>query len=162
MDAANGTVPVVRVERTIPAAPQQVFRAWLEPELLRQWMTPGFEVDRAEVDARVGGHFRIWHADGGTDRGGFDAEFLELVPDERIVWRWGFVGPERRNGPVYDSRLTVTLRAAPDGGTDLTLVHEQLDALAAAMPEAAQQVGAGWEYVLAKLARVAPLASAVG
>ncbi|HWG12626.1 MAG TPA: SRPBCC domain-containing protein, partial [Streptosporangiaceae bacterium] len=78
---------------------------------------------------------------------------------ERIVWRWGFVGPERRNGPVYDSRLTVTLRAAPDGGTDLTLVHEQLDALAAAMPEAAQQVGAGWEYVLAKLAGVAPLAS---
>jgi len=100
----------VRLERTIPATPHQVYRAWLEPELLRRWMAPGgLEVTRAEVDGR----------------------------------------------PCYDSLLTVTLREAPDGGTVLTLVRERLDALAAAMPQVAENVGPGWESALGKLAAVA-------
>ena len=150
------SVPAVRLERIIPAPPHRVYRAWLEPGLLRQWMAPGpFELSRAEVDERVGGHYRIWHAADGTEAGGFEAELLELIPDRRIRWRWGFAGPQRRNGPVFDSQLTVTLAETPDGATALTLVHSRLDDLAAAMPEAAAQVGAGWEDVLEKLAAVA-------
>ena len=142
----------VRVERTIPATPHQVYRAWLEPELLRRWMAPGgIEVTRAEVDERPGGHYRIWHADAGTEAGGFDCEILELTPDERLVFRWGFTGPDRTAGPCYDSLLTVTLRAADGGGTVLTLVHERLDALAAAMPQVAANVGPGWESAFDKL-----------
>ena len=71
---------------------------------------------------------------------------------KRIAWRWGFAGPERETGPVYDSLLTVTLRDAPGGGTVLTLVHERLDDLAAALPQVAEMVGPGWGDVLAKLA----------
>jgi uncharacterized protein YndB with AHSA1/START domain len=147
--------PAVRVERTIPASPAQVYRAWLDPELLTRWMVPAaYTVTRAEVDERVGGHFRIWHADpSGTAAGGFDAELAELVPGERIVFRWGFVGPQRRDGAAFDSLLTVTLREAPDGGTALTLIHERLDDLAAALPGVARSVGPGWEDVLGKLAR---------
>ncbi|MBO0705206.1 MAG: SRPBCC domain-containing protein [Candidatus Dormibacteraeota bacterium] len=141
----------VRVERTIPAPPHQVYRAWLEPDLLRRWMAPGLQVSRVEVDERVGGHYRIWHADAGIEMGGFECELLELVPDRRIVFRWGFAGPQRTEGPVYDSVLTITLREAP-GGTALTLVHERLDALAAAMPDVAENVRPGWEFVLEKLA----------
>jgi uncharacterized protein YndB with AHSA1/START domain len=144
---------VVRLERTLPVPPHQVYRAWLDPDLLRQWLAPGgLEVTRAEVKESVGGHFRIWQADSGTDVGGFDAELLELVPDQRIVFRWGFVGPQRRGGPAYDSVLTVTLREATGGGTVLTLIHERLDELAAALPEVAEKVGTGWQLVLEKLA----------
>jgi uncharacterized protein YndB with AHSA1/START domain len=84
--------------------------------------------------------------------GGFECDLLELVPDQRIVFRWGFVGPDRARGQSYDSLLTVTLRDAPDGGTVLTLVHERLDALAAAMPQVAGNVGRGWDSALGKLA----------
>jgi uncharacterized protein YndB with AHSA1/START domain len=150
------TEHAVRLERTIPAPPHKVYRAWLDPELLRRWLAPGgLEVDRVEVDERVGGHFRVWQADSGTDAGGFECELLELAPDRRIVFRWGFVGPGRTAGPVYDSLLTVTLREAPDGGTALTLVHERLEELAAAMPHVAGNVGPGWEMVLDKLAATA-------
>ena len=38
------------------------------------------------------------------------------------------------------------------GGTDLTLVHERLEALRAATPEVADKVSVGWESVLEKLA----------
>jgi uncharacterized protein YndB with AHSA1/START domain len=146
--------PVVRIERTLSAPPIQVYRAWLSPELIRRWMAPGYEVTRVEVDERVGGRYRVWQADAGVTAGGFEAEILELVPAERIVWRWGFAGPDRENGPVYDSRLTVTMREAPAGGTVLTVLHERLDDLAAALPQAAAQVGAGWDIVLTKLAAV--------
>jgi uncharacterized protein YndB with AHSA1/START domain len=144
--------PVVRLQRTIPATPREVYQAWLDPELLRQWMAPGLEVKRAEVDARVGGHFRIWHADHDSDVGGFECEIVELVADERIVFRWGFTGPQR--APVYDSLLTITLHGAKGNATILTLVHERLDDLAAAMPDVARSVELGWELVLTKLVLV--------
>jgi uncharacterized protein YndB with AHSA1/START domain len=149
-------VTAVRLQRTIAAPPGRVYRAWLEPDLLARWMAPGaFEVTRAEVDERVGGGLRIWHAGPDGDVGGFEAELLELVPDELIVFRWGFVGPDRLAGPIYDSLLTITLREAPDGATELTLVHERLDELAAALPDVADNVGRGWELVLDKLEQLA-------
>ena len=146
---------VVRLQRTIPAPPERVYRAWLEPELLRRWLAPGgLEVTRVEVDVRVGGHYRIWHGSAGGGVGGFECELLELVPGRRLVFRWGFVGPERLAGPVYDSLLTVTLDEAPGGATALTLVHERLDDLDAALPDVADSVGPGWEIVLGKLAGI--------
>jgi uncharacterized protein YndB with AHSA1/START domain len=88
---------------------------------------------------------------GGTDAGGFDSELVELVPDGRIVWRWGFVGPQRREGPAFDSLLTITLHDTGDGFTKLGLVHERLNETAAALPPVADGVGPGWEDVLGRL-----------
>ena len=48
----------------------------------------------------------------------------------------------------------MTLCAADPPGTALTLVHEDLAELAAAMPEIAASVGSGWEALLAKLDKV--------
>jgi uncharacterized protein YndB with AHSA1/START domain len=149
---ATPAAPVVRLQRVIPASPHQVYRAWLEPGQLRRWLAPGeLEVTRIEVDERVGGHFRVWQGSQGHEGGGFECEILELVPDHRIVFRWGFVGPARREGPVFDSVLTITLDQTGDGATALTLVHEQLDALHDAMPDVSANVRVGWDMVLAKL-----------
>jgi uncharacterized protein YndB with AHSA1/START domain len=154
MTDANATV---RLERIILAPPDQVYRAWLEPDLLVRWLAPGgLEVDRVDVDERVGGHFRIWQTAAGSAAGGFDCELIELVPDRRLVFRWGFVGPERNDGPRFDSLLTITLAEAPEGATRLTLLHEQLEQLQAAMPQVAEQVGVGWDLALAMLATTIP------
>ena len=93
------------------------------------------EVSRVEVDERVGGHVRIWHTHNGQDAGGFECRLIELVPDKRIVFQWGFVGPRRTKGPTYDSLLTITLRVSPGNTTTLTLVHERLDDLEQALPD---------------------------
>ena len=152
MTPATSPLSVVRLQRVIPAPPNQVYRAWLEPNLLRRWLAPGgLRVTRVEIDERVGGHYRVWQGTEAGDVGGFECELLELVADQRIVFRWGFVGPERTDGPAYDSLLTITLGEAPDGATTLTLVHEQLDTLQAAMPQVAENVGPGWAMVLDKL-----------
>jgi uncharacterized protein YndB with AHSA1/START domain len=145
----------VRLNRTIAAPPERVYRAWLDPDVLRRWFAAGDKsVTRAEVDERPGGRFSIWQADAtAADAGGFDAEILELVPNERLVFDWRFVGPQRETAPGLDSRLTVTLRVVPEG-TQLTLVHERLEPLREAMPHVAERVSAGWESALDNLAGV--------
>lgn len=153
--------PAVRLQRDIPAPPSQVYRAWLEPEFLRRWLAPGdLEVTRVEVDQRIGGTFRVWQESIGQDAGGFECQIVELVPDRRIVFRWGFVGPARTDGPTFDSLLTITLARSSETSTTLTLVHEKLDTLWAAMPQVAENVERGWDLVLDKLIRVVGRASA--
>ncbi len=78
---------------------------------------------------------------------------VELDPPQRIVFRWGLIGPARTSGPVFDSLLTITLAEARGGGTDLTLVHERLEDLAVAMPDVADAVAPGWDSALDKLAQ---------
>lgn len=138
-----------RLQRTIPAPPARVFRAWLDPGLLARWMTPGesFEVVKAEVDPRPGGHFRVFHA----DDGGFEATFVEVDEPSRLALEWSFVGPRRLAGPHFPSLLTVVLEPVGDGQTLLTLVHTRLDDLAAAMPPVASQVSEGWSHALDQL-----------
>jgi uncharacterized protein YndB with AHSA1/START domain len=144
--------PAVHLERVIPASPAEVFDAWLDPDTLLLWLAPGgIQISQAEVDKRVGGRYRIWHTAGGSNAGGFECEIAELVPDRRIVFRWGFVGPARTDGPVYDSLLTIQLEEVSEGMTRLILIHEKLDELAAALPQVAEQIAGGWESVLTKL-----------
>lgn len=139
----------VRLQRTIPAPPAAVYRAWLDPELVRQWAAPvGWEAVRVEVDERVGGFYRCWHVDGeGRDVGGFDCEILELVPDERIVLRWQFLSPD--HGPLADasSRLTVTLRPVAPDACELTLVHDRLS------PDVTDATRSGWSGTIVRLER---------
>jgi uncharacterized protein YndB with AHSA1/START domain len=111
------------------------------------------EVSRAEVEEHVGGNLRIWQTHSGQDVGGFECQIVELIPNKRIVFHWGFVGPHRDKGPKFDSLLTITLRASPGSATTLTLVHKRLDDLERAMPEVARNVSVGWEMVLDKLAK---------
>jgi uncharacterized protein YndB with AHSA1/START domain len=146
----------VRLTRTISAPPERVYRAWLDPELLRRWLAPGtMTVTRAEVDERPGGRLSIHQADA-TEAGigGMESDILELEPNRRIVFTWRFVGPQRELDPALDSRLTVTF-APVDEGTELTLVHERLDALFAAMPHLTDKVEPGWALVLDKLGAIA-------
>jgi uncharacterized protein YndB with AHSA1/START domain len=153
MTAMTTTEPIgVRLQRTFRASPAEVYRAWLDPELIGRWLSAAnITVTRAEVDERVGGRLSVWHANAdGEDTGGMEAEILELVPGERLVFDWHFVGPERQAGETFETCLTVTLRQVADG-TELTLVHERLDALRAAMPEVAGNVSIGWGMALDKL-----------
>lgn len=48
----------VIVHRTLPARPEKVFAAWLDPEGMREWMAPSGTA-AVTLDGRVGGRFRI-------------------------------------------------------------------------------------------------------
>jgi uncharacterized protein YndB with AHSA1/START domain len=144
--------PAVHLVRTIPASPARVYRAWLDPEIIRRWFAPAqYTVAAAEVDERVGGRHSIHQLDGGVDVGGFESRLLELIPDRRIVFAWGFVGPDRVPDPAHESLLTIELRPVGDDATELTLTHERLDGLRAALPVVAGAVTEGWNQAIIKL-----------
>jgi uncharacterized protein YndB with AHSA1/START domain len=149
-------VTSVELQRTIPASPARVYRAWLDPELLLRWAAPvEYEAVRVEVDERVGGHYRCWHVDAqGWDVGGYDCEILELVPDERIVLRWQFVGPDRSPLADASSRLTIALRPVPPDACELTLVHDRLDGLERRLPGMTDATRRGWSGTMIRLERV--------
>jgi uncharacterized protein YndB with AHSA1/START domain len=134
----------VALERVIRAPRSKVYRAFLDPAVLEQWMGPdGYSVTVATVDERAGGEHRVEMLDAGGDHHTFDSTILELVPDERIVLTFRFApGAE-------DTLLTVTFRDAEEGGTQLRLEHERITLTP---PIDTQSVDAGWTQTLAKLA----------
>src|SRR5207247_2046710 len=94
---------VLQVRRTFQAPREQVFRAWTDPELLRQWLH-GYmgRSPHAEADVRVGGEFRITSTARGAkfiskvlrDKSGelvhMVGRYLEVSPPERLVFTMGW------------------------------------------------------------------------
>jgi uncharacterized protein YndB with AHSA1/START domain len=148
-DVGNDTV---RIERTLRAPPERVFHAFLDPELIRQWMGPGdLEIDRVSVDPKVGGRVLVLHSRKGVRTGSFQGEFVKIVPNRELVYRWAFVGTEPEKGEYFDTLVTVTLLPAPGGKTRVTVVHEKLGDLRRGAPEIRSQVVGGWNDALDKL-----------
>jgi uncharacterized protein YndB with AHSA1/START domain len=86
---AKVTLPTdeqILITREFDAPRHLVWRAWTTPELVKRWWNAKRgEVTVAEIDLRVGGRWRyVMIADGGMEVG-FHGEYLELVPNERIV-----------------------------------------------------------------------------
>lgn len=126
----------VELRRVLPDPPEHVFRAWTDPDLIRQWMSLG--AAEAEVDLRVGGRFRILMRGEGVEID-HTGEYVEVEPPERLVftWRSPYTGDE-------PSVVAVVLRAV-DEGTELVLTHQRL-------PHATvESHGEGWGLLLDRL-----------
>jgi len=157
----DGPPDAVRVERVLHAPPDRVFRAFLEPDLLRQWIAPSdLAVDRVTVEARVGGRMEVWHSRNGVSTGRFEGHFLKIDPPRELVYRWAFVGTEPEKGEYFDTLVTVQLRPDPAGNTRISVVHEKLEELRRGAPHIHVQLVAGWNECLGQLERTAGSGSA--
>jgi uncharacterized protein YndB with AHSA1/START domain len=113
----------ILITREFDAPKHLVYKAWTTPELVKRWWNAKRgEVTIAEIDLRVGGKWRwVMIADGGFEVG-FHGEYLELVPDERIVTTELYEGlPEGVSEEVGGTVNTATFAEA-DGRTTLTLL----------------------------------------
>ena len=77
----------VKLHRVFRTTPDKVYRAFLDPEAMVKWLPPnGFTGNVDHVDARVGGTYRMSFTNFGNGQShSFGGEYLELVPNERIV-----------------------------------------------------------------------------
>jgi uncharacterized protein YndB with AHSA1/START domain len=79
----------VVVTRTFDAPARLVFDAWSKPELFKKWWVPrsmGMTLRSCEMDVRTGGKYRLAFGDDLADQMAFFGEYLDVVPDKRIVW----------------------------------------------------------------------------
>jgi uncharacterized protein YndB with AHSA1/START domain len=134
--------------RRIAARPSIVFEAMTTADGVAAWFGPDdLPVVRAEMDARVGGAYRVhFRTLDGRDHEA-SGEFLELVPPRRVVmsWSWAVGGELDERGRI--SRVEIELRPIGDG-TELTFTHADLGSESSAKSHAQ-----GWTGALDKLVR---------
>lgn len=119
----------VKVERTIPASPGELFSAWLDPKIPG---TPWHEADKLILDPKVDGFF-YWLIKGTPHYG----RFTQL--DRPGLLRHTWMSP---NTLGQESMVTVTFKKQ---GTDtlMTLVHSGLPD-----NDAGRSHDKGWNYFM--------------
>ncbi|HZY62801.1 MAG TPA: SRPBCC family protein [Edaphobacter sp.] len=100
--------------RLIDAPREKIFRAWTEPELLKQWFAPQpFTTPTAELDIRSGGaNLIVMRSPEGQEfpnRG----VYLEVVPNRRLVFTDAYV---RAWEPSEKPFITVTITLEDEAG----------------------------------------------
>jgi uncharacterized protein YndB with AHSA1/START domain len=90
--SADSDVPLIRIVREFDAPPSKVFRAHVDPELVRQWLGPhDLEMRIDHYDCRTGGAYRYLHVRGDEEYA-FHGSFHEVRPDALIVQTFTFEG----------------------------------------------------------------------
>ena len=90
---ADEKVPTIEIVREFDAAPEQVFRAYVDPELYARWLGPRSLTTRiTRWDARTGGAWAFANDRDGVQVASFYGSFHEVRPHERIVRTFTYAG----------------------------------------------------------------------
>jgi uncharacterized protein YndB with AHSA1/START domain len=121
--------------RVIPASPERVYAALVDPDALTAWLPPDGMSGRFErFDTRPGGSYRLvlTYAAGSTAPGKatadsdiVEARFVEIVPGVRVVQAVDFVSDD----PAYSGTMLMTWEvAAVEGGTRIEIRADDVPA----------------------------------
>ena len=137
--------PSLSIVRRFSVAPAKVWRAWTDPQALTAWMAPSdaFSVRVLECDVRVDGRYRIVMRSPDGEDNDVSGVYREVAPNRKLVFTWAW-----KSTPERESLVTIELRAT-EGGTELTLRHEQF-----ADAEARDKHNQGWVACLGRLERL--------
>lgn len=135
----------LRLDREIPATPEEVFDAWTEGPKVAQWFCPSdaYTVTVHALDVRVGGGYRIEmkHAGGNTHICFGVYRIVERGRKLAFTWRW------EGNAGMPETLVTIVL-APVQAGTHVLLTHEAFDS--EAMRAEHEK---GWDGCLTRLQR---------
>jgi uncharacterized protein YndB with AHSA1/START domain len=136
----------IRLHRVLRAAPETVYRAFLDPDAMVKWLPPnGFTGKVHEMRAEVGGGHRMSFTSFTSGKSHtFGGTYLELKPHERIRYTDKF---DDANLPG-EMQVTVNLKAV-SCGTELDIVQEGVPDV---IP--AEMCYLGWQESLVLLAKL--------
>ncbi len=136
----------VRLHRVLRAAPERVYRAFLDADAMAKWLPPdGFTGKVHQMDARVGGAWRMSFTNFSSGHShSFGGNYLELVPGERLRYTSRFDDPN-----LPGEMQTAVSLVKVSCGTELDVVQEGI-------PEVipAEACYLGWQQSLTLLARL--------
>ena len=136
-------IPTITITREFDAPPERVYRAWAEPDLVRQWMGPrSIDMDIEEWDCRTGGSYRYSAGRDGEEVARFYGSFHEARPGERLVQTFTYEGV-----PDGVSLETMTFEAL-EGGRCRIVAVSVVDSMQAqaAMMASGMEVGINEGY----------------
>ena len=124
------------VSRHVKAAPDAVYAAFMDPDVLVAWLPPGEMTGKIHsFDGHVGGgyHMSLFYPESDQSHRGkttahedrMSVRFLELVPGREIVEAVTFHSED----PALKDVMTITIAfVAVDGGTEVAFQFEDLPA----------------------------------
>ena len=136
----------IRLHRVMRAAPEKIYRAFLEPDAMAKWLPPdGFTAKVHHMDAKVGGTYKMSFTNFTTGQShSFGGKYVELVPGKRIRYT------DKFDDPNLPGEMTATIEFKKVlCGTELTIVQEGLPA---AIPM--EMCYLGWQESLILLAKL--------
>jgi uncharacterized protein YndB with AHSA1/START domain len=118
------------VSKVIKAPIEKVFRAWVEPEQMKQWYSPeGMTTPDASSDACKGGEYSVTMKMGDETftMGGEYLEFDEPngstgSPQAKLVFSWS--PKDGHDGSGKHTVVTVIFKAIDDNQTEVNLTHQ--------------------------------------
>jgi len=136
----------VRLHRVLRAAPEKIYRAFLDPDAMAKWLPPnGFTGKVHHIETKVGGTYKMSFTNFTTGHShSFGGKYLELVPHERILHTDKFDDPSLPG----EMQTTVSLKKV-SCGTEVNIVQEGIPE--AIPPEACYL---GWQDSLTLLAQL--------
>lgn len=133
------------ITAVIPAQPDALYKAWIDPDILPQWLAPPpYDLVHAEVDAKVGGAY-VHDVTGPDGEHRVVGKYLELTPGRHILKNWNYSGPNPAPRPEA-TFVEVSFDPISDSATRVTIRHYGLrDA------RERKHYQEGWEHCLARL-----------
>lgn len=110
------------VERSYAHGPARVFQAFADPRAKARWFSPpaGWDCKRGKMAFQVGGKEHLVSTPPDGKGHAFDATYLDIVPDERIVYVY-----EMHIGEAKISASLATIEFRPEGkGTKLVITEQ--------------------------------------
>lgn len=135
MKVTDSPKGVARLVGYVAAAPEEVYRCFVDPELLVKWWP-----ERALVDGRTDGLFEFaWPSQNVRLLG----QYLVREPGHRLVFTWSFT-----HEPLAPSTVDIQFAASSEG-TRLTIEHTHGDD-----PDERQGYIDGWKHFVGRLREV--------
>jgi uncharacterized protein YndB with AHSA1/START domain len=136
----------IRLHRVLRAAPEKVYRAFLDADAMAKWLPPnGYTAKVHHMDAKVGGTYKMSFTNFTTGKShSFGGTYHELMPNERIRYSDKFDDPNLAG----EMQTTIMLKKG-SCGTELNIVQEGVPA---AIP--AEACYLGWQESLTLLAKL--------
>ncbi|MEE9447381.1 MAG: SRPBCC domain-containing protein [Arenicellales bacterium] len=134
----------VNIQHTLHAPIETVFDAWLNPELLSQFILPmsGMAHPKVEIEAKQGGKFTII-MQVGDQKIPHTGEYIEVDRPNKLVFTW--VSPATSD----DSTVTLNFKAMSSNTTEIHLSH-------VTFPDEQSRSSheGGWSNILSSLAKL--------
>lgn len=128
---------ILRLERLIAGAPEEVFDAWVDPEILVNWWGPeGVTIPEYTLDVRVGGAWSTTMMSPDGDRNICSGVYKAIDRPSRLVFTWAWTQDDGSRG--HETEVEITFEAEGDA-TRIKLLQQAF----ATAEQAAMHEG-GW------------------
>lgn len=136
----------VQLHRVLAAPPENVFRAFTEPDAMASWLPPyGFIAKVHSMEVKKGGSYKMSFINFTTGNAhSFGGEYLEIITNELIRYT------DRFDDPNLPGEMITTIKLKTVScGTELLATQEGIPS---AIPE--EMCYLGWQESLDKLKRL--------